>query len=76
MGAIVLGAATYQMFVGYWPTPRAEGELVAPKINSLPKHVFSRSLASAPWGTTRPRPSNRVTPLKRSGVSRARSRAT
>lgn len=50
VGAIVLGAATYQMFVGYWPTPRAEGELVAPKINSLPKHVFSRSLASAPWG--------------------------
>ena len=23
VGAIVLGAATYQMFVGYWPTPRA-----------------------------------------------------
>jgi dihydrofolate reductase len=50
VGAIVLGASTYRMFSGYWPTPRAEGELVAPKINSLPKYVFSRSLNSAPWG--------------------------
>lgn len=50
VGAIVLGASTYRMFAGYWPTPAADGELVAPRINSLPKYVFSRSLSSAPWG--------------------------
>lgn len=35
---------------GYWPTSAADGEIVAPRINSLPKYVFSRSLGSAPWG--------------------------
>lgn len=50
VGAIVLGASPYRMFSGYWPTPRADDELVGPKINSLPKYVFSRSLTSAPWG--------------------------
>lgn len=49
-GAIVLGAETYKMFVTYWPTPAADQELVGPRINALPKHVFSRSLDSAPWG--------------------------
>ena len=50
-GAIVLGARTYEMFASYWPTPAAVHELVAPSINALPKHVFSRSLAVAPWGS-------------------------
>jgi dihydrofolate reductase len=50
VGAVILGAETYRMFAGYWPTPAAEHEVVAPKVNSLPKYVFSRSLASAPWG--------------------------
>jgi dihydrofolate reductase len=38
------------MFSSYWPIPQADHELVAQKINSLPKYVFSRSLKSAPWG--------------------------
>lgn len=50
VGAIGLGASTYRMFASYWPTPAAAGELVGPRINALPKYVFSRSLASAPWG--------------------------
>ena len=50
VGAIILGASTYQMFASYWPTPQSDHEVVATKINSLPKHVFSRSLTSAPWG--------------------------
>jgi dihydrofolate reductase len=53
VGAIILGARTYRMFASYWPTPAADGEIVAPKINSLPKYVFSRSLTSAPWGDHR-----------------------
>lgn len=50
VGAIVLGASTYRMFASYWPAETAAGELVGPKINSLPKYVFSSSLTSAPWG--------------------------
>jgi dihydrofolate reductase len=50
VGAVVLGAETYRMFAGYWPTSAAAHEVVAPKVNSLPKYVFSRSLTSAPWG--------------------------
>jgi dihydrofolate reductase len=50
VGAIILGASTYRMFSSYWPTPQADHEILAPKINSLPKYVFSRSLTSAPWG--------------------------
>lgn len=50
LGAIVLGAETYRMFSSYWPTPQADGELVGPTLNALPKYVFSRTLTSAPWG--------------------------
>lgn len=50
VGAIVLGANTYRMFADYWPTPASDHELVAPRINALPKYVFSRTLKTAPWG--------------------------
>lgn len=53
-GAIVLGAATYRMFVEYWPTPQSEHEVVAPRINALPKHVLSSTLEAAPWGDHEP----------------------
>jgi dihydrofolate reductase len=54
VGLIVLGAETYRMFSEYWPTAAANAELVAPKLNSLPKVVFSHTLASAPWGAYPP----------------------
>lgn len=38
------------MFAGYGPTPTSEGEVVAPMIDALPKHVCSRTLDAAPWG--------------------------
>ncbi len=47
---MVLGANTYRMFVGYWPTPASEGEIIAPSLNSLHRVVFSRHLTQAPWG--------------------------
>jgi len=47
--AIVLGAQTYREFVEYWPTRASEGEPLAPRINALPKFVFSRRLDAAPW---------------------------
>jgi dihydrofolate reductase len=45
---ILLGAATYRMFIEYWPT--AEGEPVAKAVNTIPKLVFSSTLEAAPWG--------------------------
>jgi dihydrofolate reductase len=49
--AMVLGAATYRMFAGFWPTPASEGEIIAPALNGLRRYVFSRQLESAPWGS-------------------------
>ncbi|MBX0298782.1 dihydrofolate reductase family protein [Cryobacterium sp. 1639] len=48
--AMVLGARTYRMFVGYWPTPAAAGEIITAPLNALRRHVFSRTLQHAPWG--------------------------
>jgi len=47
---MVLGANTYRMFVGYWPTPEAEDEVLTGPLNALRRHVFSRTLTHAPWG--------------------------
>jgi dihydrofolate reductase len=48
--AMVLGANTYRMFAGYWPTPAAATEVIAAPLNALRRHVFSRTLTTAPWG--------------------------
>jgi dihydrofolate reductase len=48
--AIVLGATTYRMFASYWPTPESDQELLAARINELPKIVVSTTLEEAPWG--------------------------
>jgi dihydrofolate reductase len=48
--AMVLGANTYRIFAGYWPTPAAAGEVIAEPLNALRRHVFSRTLSHAPWG--------------------------
>jgi dihydrofolate reductase len=54
-GELVFGRVTYQQMAGFWPTPAAlEGmPVVAERMNSLPKVVFSRSLAKAEWNNTR-----------------------
>lgn len=41
--AIVLGRNTYDALASYWPTA---GAAEAPRMNALPKHVVSRSLAA------------------------------
>ena len=48
---IVLGRTTYQMFAGYWPTAAGDDKPFADKLNAIPKLVFSRTLARAPWGS-------------------------
>ena len=54
-GALVFGRITYDMMAGYWPTPMAakNDPIVAERMNSLPKIVFSRTLDKASWNNTR-----------------------
>lgn len=47
---MLLGRKTYRLFADYWPTPKSEKEIIAPKLNGLSKMVFSKTLAEAPWG--------------------------
>jgi dihydrofolate reductase len=49
---VLLGSVSYRMLSEYWPT--AEGEIVAERVNSISKIVFSGSLAEAPWGRFEP----------------------
>jgi dihydrofolate reductase len=50
VGTILLGAATYRLFVDFWPTADPEDEPIAPQLNTIPKVVISSTLDSAPWG--------------------------
>jgi len=47
---ILLGRKTYQLFAGFWPTAAADGEIIADRLNAIPKAVFSNTLKEAPWG--------------------------
>ena len=68
VGAIILGANTYRMFAGYWPTADERIERVAGPINTLPKFVVSNTLHSAPWGD-----GDEVEILRGDGVESVRS---
>ncbi len=46
---MILGANTYAMAKGYWPTAKDQGEY-GEKLNNLSKFVASSSLKNAPWG--------------------------
>jgi len=52
---LLFGRVTYELMAGYWPTPSAttDDPIVAGKMNSLPKIVFSRTLGKADWNNTR-----------------------
>src|SRR5690606_29194112 len=45
--AFLLGRRTFDIFRGYWPDQTDPGNAIATAINSLPKHVASRSLGEA-----------------------------
>jgi dihydrofolate reductase len=47
---ILLGRVTYELFVDFWPTATTDKEIIADKLNSIPKIVFSKKLKRAPWG--------------------------
>jgi dihydrofolate reductase len=51
---ILLGRRTYELFADYWPTATTDQEIIADRLNELPKLVFSNTLSEAPWGTWPP----------------------
>lgn len=51
---ILLGRRTYELFVDYWPTANTDREIIADRLNALPKLVFSNTLSQAPWGAWHP----------------------
>ena len=51
---ILLGRRTYELFVQFWPTASTDHEIIADRVNTLPKLVFSNTLRQAPWGAWRP----------------------
>jgi dihydrofolate reductase len=52
---LIFGRVTYEMMAGYWPTPVAVSNdpVVAGKMNSLPKVVYSNTLTDVKWQNTR-----------------------
>jgi len=52
---LLFGRVTYQLMANYWPTPAAihDDPIIAGKMNSLPKIVFSKTLKRADWQNTR-----------------------
>ncbi len=47
---ILLGRNTYDLFAEFWPTATTDKEIIAGKLNSTHRIVFSNTLQQAPWG--------------------------
>ena len=54
-GGLIFGRVTYEGMASYWPTPTAveDDPIVAGKMNSILKFVFSKTLDKAEWNNTR-----------------------
>lgn len=51
-GALVLGRVTYEGFAASWPGMEDSTGDFGKKMNSMPKHVASRTLQEAEWNAT------------------------
>jgi len=53
-GVLLFGRKTYELMASWWSTPAAAqaNPVVAERMNSGPKVVFSRTLAAAEWSNT------------------------
>jgi dihydrofolate reductase len=49
----LLGRGTYDIFAAHWPKAPTEGDPIAQALNTLTKHVASRSRTSVDWDTAR-----------------------
>lgn len=47
---IIFGQKTYSQFSALWPGRSIDNDVLAEKMNTLNKIVFSKSLQQAPWG--------------------------
>ncbi len=54
-GALLFGRKTYEQMASFWPTPAAAqmNPVVAERMNSMSKVVFSRTLDKASWSNTK-----------------------
>jgi dihydrofolate reductase len=72
---MLFGRMTYDLMVGFWPTPQAREAMpdVARAMNETPKVVFSRTLEKAAWQNTRLVKGDLVNEEARKLVSRGRT---
>jgi dihydrofolate reductase len=53
-GQLLFGRVTYDLMASYWPSPMAakNDPVVAERMNTMQKGVFSRKMKTASWGNT------------------------
>lgn len=66
-GGLIFGRVTYQGMASFWQSPEAieTDPVVAAKMNSLPKFVFSKTMGKAEWNNSQVIKGDAVQGLKR-----------
>jgi dihydrofolate reductase len=66
-GELLFGRITYELMASYWPSEyaRQNDSIVAERMNSLPKIVFSSTLDNVSWNNTRLVKGNIIAEIKK-----------